>query len=134
MSRRGRELGLRFAESLARKDRAALLELLADDVDFRALTPGQVWETERPTEIVDDVLLGRWFEPSDHIDALDAVETSEIVDRTRVGYRFAVTNPDGRFLVEQQAYLDEVDGRIGWLRIMCSGFRLLDTDQDSESS
>jgi hypothetical protein len=40
-----------------------------------------------------------------------------------VGYRFSVTNPDGRFLVEQEAYLAERDGRIGWMRVVCSGFR-----------
>lgn len=40
-----------------------------------------------------------------------------------MGYRFSVTNPDGRFLVEQQAYLEPRDGRIGWMRVVCSGFR-----------
>jgi hypothetical protein len=25
--------------------------------------------------------------------------------------------------VEQQAYLSERDGRIGWLRVLCSGYR-----------
>ena len=34
-------------------------------------------------------------------------------------------SPDGRFVVEQQAYLEERDGRIGWMRVMCSGFRPL---------
>jgi hypothetical protein len=38
-------------------------------------------------------------------------------------YRFSVRNPDGRFLVEQQAYLPERDGRIGWMRVLCSGYR-----------
>jgi hypothetical protein len=31
--------------------------------------------------------------------------------------------PDGRYLIEQQAYLSERDGKIGWLRILCSGLR-----------
>ena len=35
---------------------------------------------------------------------------------------FAIT-ADGRFLVEQQAYIEERDGRIGWMRVVCSGFR-----------
>ena len=46
-----------------------------------------------------------------------------VADRERVGYRFSVTNPDGDFLVEQQAYLEERDGRICWMRVVCSGFR-----------
>jgi hypothetical protein len=44
-------------------------------------------------------------------------------DRERVGYRFRVRNPDGLFVVEQQAYLSGSDGRIEWMRVVCSGFR-----------
>lgn len=29
----------------------------------------------------------------------------------------------GLHLVEQQAYLSEREGRSGWLRIMCAGYR-----------
>ena len=29
----------------------------------------------------------------------------------------------GPFVVEQQAYLSERDERIGWMRVVCSGFR-----------
>lgn len=32
-------------------------------------------------------------------------------------------NADGPFVVEQQAYLEVRDGRIGWMRVLCSGFR-----------
>jgi hypothetical protein len=69
-------------------------ELLAPDVDFRALTPDKFWEASSASEVVDDVILGRWLEPTDRIDAL-----------------------------EQPAYFTVADGRIAWLRIMCSGFR-----------
>jgi hypothetical protein len=37
-----------------------------------------------------------------------------------------VRNPEGLFLVEQQAYLAERDGRIGWMRVLCSGYRPVD--------
>lgn len=40
-----------------------------------------------------------------------------------MGYRLRVRNDDGVHLVEQQAYLGELDGKIGWLRIMCAGYR-----------
>jgi len=40
-----------------------------------------------------------------------------------VGYRFRVKNPDGIFLVEQQAYLSQDDGQIAWMRVVCSGYR-----------
>ena len=51
------------------------------------------------------------------------VESDTVADRERVGYRFSVTNPDGDFLVEQQAFLAPRDGRIGWMRVVCSGYR-----------
>ena len=58
-----------------------------------------------------------------HRRALEHLEGDDFADRQRVGYRFSVTNPDGRFLVEQQAYLSARDGQIGWMRVLCSGFR-----------
>jgi hypothetical protein len=36
------------------------------------------------------------------------------------------TTQDGDFVVEQQAYIEERDGQIGWMRVVCSGFRPLD--------
>lgn len=54
---------------------------------------------------------------------LETLESDAFADRERVGYRFSVNNSDGRFLVEQQAYLEERDGQIGWMRVVCSGFR-----------
>lgn len=38
-------------------------------------------------------------------------------------HRFSIKNPEGRFLVEQQAFLTEHEGRIGWMSLSCSGFR-----------
>jgi ketosteroid isomerase-like protein len=115
--------GERFARAIAAKDEAALLDVLAPDVDFRAMTPGRFWEAADAKQIVDDVIFGRWFEPSDHIDALESVESDTVADRERVIYRFHVTNDDGAFLVEQSAYFEVVDDRISWLRIMCAGYR-----------
>jgi hypothetical protein len=51
------------------------------------------------------------------------LETDMVIDRERVGYRLAVRNADRRFLVEQQAYLYGRDGRIAWMRVVCSGYR-----------
>ena len=92
------------------------------EIDFRGLTPNRNWEANGP-EAVTSTLVGDWFEDKDEILSLEHVETDAIADRERVGYRFSVQNPDGRFLVEQQAYLSERDGRIDWMRVVCSGFR-----------
>lgn len=119
------DVGTRFAEALAAKDRDALLALLHPEVEFRAMTPRRFWEADSATEVVDDILLGTWFEPTDHIDELESVAGGEVVDRNRVGYRLRVTNDDGTSAVEQQAYYDVADGQITWLRIMCAGYRPL---------
>jgi hypothetical protein len=115
-------LGADFAAALAVKDFPRLLDLLHPEVDFRGMTPSRVWEAGDPETVVTGVLR-QWFDDTDEIEALERLETDAVADRERVGYRFSVRNPDGRFVVEQQAYLAERDGRIGWIRVLCSGFR-----------
>ncbi len=115
--------GRAYARAVAGKDRSGLLDLLADDVDFRALTPGRAWEAGTSAEVA-DVLFGSWFEPQDDIVGLISAEEGPAVEDTRqLTYRFAVRNPDGDFTVEQQAYFRTSRGRIGYLRVMCSGYR-----------
>ena len=123
-------LGERFARAIAAKDAPALLRLLDPQIDFRAMTPGRMWEADSPAQLVDEVILGKWFEPSDRIDAIEAIENGEVADRESVRYRFRVTNNDGAFLVEQQAYLGVADDRIAFLRVMCSGYRPIDKTAD----
>jgi hypothetical protein len=121
------EIGERFAEAIAKKDSAGLTELLDPEIDFRALTPNRFWESNSAATVVDDVVFGTWFDSNDHIDSLEHVQVGSVVDREKVEYRFHITNPDGAFLVEQQAYFRVSDGRIKWLRILCSGFCRVDS-------
>ena len=115
-------LGAGFAEALAAKDLDRLRDLLHPEIDFRGLTPSRFWEAgDREAAIA--IMLGDWFEESDEIESVERVESDVVADRERVGYRFGVRNPEGRFLVEQQAYLSQRDGRIGWMRVVCSGYR-----------
>jgi hypothetical protein len=122
---RATTLGADFVAALTDKDVGRLQELLHPEIDFRAMTPRRVWEAGDPKAVISDVLF-RWFEESDEIEALEQLDSDAFADRERVGYRFRVRNPEGRFLVEQQAYLSERDGRIGWMRVLCSGFRPVD--------
>jgi hypothetical protein len=116
-------LGERFARALADKDHAALKEVLAEDVDFKGLTPGRFWEATGADQVL-DVLFGHWIEDHDHIDRLESVDVGEPVEDTQhVAYRLAMTLREGPHVVEQQAYFREADGRIGYLRVLCSGYR-----------
>ena len=115
-------LGARFVAALAARDLAQVASLLHPEVDFRGMTPGRFWEASTATQVVDEILRS-WYEDRDQIDEVLEVETAWVVDRERVGYRLAVSNPDGRFLVEQQAYYQTSNGSITWMRIICSGWR-----------
>ena len=115
-------LGADFATALAEKRFDRIRDLLHPEVDFAGMTPRRSWEAGEPGAVVDEILRV-WFDDTDDIQSLDQLETDSFADRERIGYRFSVTNPKGRFVVEQQAYLEERDGRIGWMRVVCSGFR-----------
>ena len=121
-------LGGAFATALAAKDFDRIRELLHPEVDFRGLTPNRDWQAE-DAETVIGTVLRQWFEDSDEIEALLNLETDAFADRERVGYRFRVRNPEGLFEVEQQVYVAERDGRIGWMRSVCSGYRPVEEDR-----
>ncbi|MEA2421635.1 MAG: hypothetical protein QOF55_734 [Thermoleophilaceae bacterium] len=118
-------LGADFARALAAKDFGRIADLLHPEIDFRGLTPRRIWEAGDGDAVIAGVLR-EWFDESDEIEALERLETDAFADRERVGYRFTVNNPEGRFTVEQQAYLSARDGRIGWMRVLCSGYRPTD--------
>jgi hypothetical protein len=115
-------IGAQFARALSVKDFDTLSDLLHPEVDFRGLTPNRFWEATDGDSLISGVLR-QWFEDEDEIRTLELLETDVVADRERVGYRFSVRCPDGDYLVEQQAYLSTRDGRIDWMRVVCSGFR-----------
>jgi hypothetical protein len=110
-----------FGRAMAAKDRDRIRALLHPQIDFQAMTPRRVWDARSPEDIID--VVSTWFSDSDQVEDLEWLEATDFADRQRVGYRLRVRNDDGEFQVEQQAYLSERDGQIGWLRIMCSGYR-----------
>ncbi len=81
-----------------------------------------MWESHEPHSVVTDILQ-QWFEETDRIESLLRLEVDRVVDRNRVSYRLSMSNPDGRFVVEQQAYYSVVDGKISWMSVVCSGPR-----------
>jgi hypothetical protein len=118
--------GAEFAHALAERDAPRLSRLFAPELDFRAMTPNRTWQAHDADGVL-EIAFGHWFEESDRIESLERLETDSFADRERVGYRLAVSNPEGRFLVEQQAYLSagegESEGKIAWMRVLCSGYR-----------
>lgn len=117
-------LGVQLAAAIAAKDEVALRAVVADELDFKGLTPGRLWEGASCDDLV--AALGHWFEPQDHVDDLEQVlEGTPVADTSQVTYRLRLTTPDGPHLVEQQAYYRADDRGITYLRVLCSGFRPL---------
>ncbi|MBI1376853.1 MAG: hypothetical protein GC157_05140 [Frankiales bacterium] len=118
------KLAQAWGEAVSAKDHGRILELLHPELDFRAMTPRRIWEAERPDDVVSAV--AAWFDDTDEIVAVEEISTEQVADCARVQYRLRVRNDDGLHLVEQQAYVQERDGRVGYLRVMCSGYRPLE--------
>lgn len=115
-------LGGEFARALAAKDTERLRELMHSEIDFRGMTPNRFWEPAGREEVL-AMLFDSWFEPEDEIHALERLEEDGVADRQRVAWRFSVLNPDGRHVVEQQAYYTTANSQIDWMRVLCSGYR-----------
>jgi hypothetical protein len=121
MSQTATTLGLDYARALAAKEYDRLTELLHPELDFRGVTPRRSWEASDAAGFVDDVLQ-QWFGDAE-IEGIEHLESHAFADRERVVYRFRARKPDGAYVVEQTAYLGERDGRIGFMRVACSGYR-----------
>jgi len=115
--------GERFARALAAKDSEALCGLLADTVDFQALTPGRHWQASTGRQAVEGIILAHWFDAEDEIAELCSVTAGRVSDREHVAYRVRVRRSGRDYLVEQQAYYDTDGPRITWMRILCSGYQ-----------
>ena len=117
--------GERFARAIAAKDEIALSALLADRIDFEALTPGRHWQAASPREVVDEIILGRWFSAGDRIMELRSVATRRVSEREHVAYQVRVRRSDADYLVEQQAYYSTDGEQITWMRVLCSGYQVI---------
>jgi hypothetical protein len=117
-------LGRRFVEALAIKDAEALRAVLHPEVDFRGLTPNRFWEAHDRDAVL-EIVFGVWFGADDELEELVLMHSDAFADREQVRFRFRGSSRDGPMVVEQQAYLTERDGLIGWMRVVCSGQRPL---------
>ncbi len=115
--------GERFARALAGKDAAGLRAVLADPVDFQALTPGRHWQGSSSEEVAGEIILAHWFGAGDDIVALLSVATGRVAEREHVAYRVQVRRSGRDYLVEQQAYYRTDGPRITWMRLLCSGYQ-----------
>ena len=115
--------GEALARALAAKDADALCALLADQVDFQALTPGRHWQAGTAGQAVREIILAYWFGEGDDVTELCSVTSGRVLDREHVAYRVRVRRSGHDYLVEQQAYYLTDGPRITWMRVLCSGYQ-----------
>ena len=111
-----------FVDALVARDLARACALLHDDVDFRAMTPNKIWEAGGADDVA--VIMDGWFaDPDEELHAIEPTDPVTVEDTLRIGWRVRGTDDEGAFVYEQQAYVREHAGRIGWMRLFCSGYR-----------
>ena len=111
-----------FVDAVVARDFARARRLLHPEVDFRGMTPSRIWEAEGPADV--ENALRMWLDnPARDVERVDALETGEIQDTVRTGWVVQGTGADGPFVFEQQVDARERDGRVEWLRVMCTGPR-----------
>lgn len=118
-------IGRAFADALTHKSWSTIEAILHPEVDFRAMTPKQMWEARGNTEVIAHALKS-WFRDEDRVDALVSCDVRQLIDRYHLRYRLEVWRADdGPCQIEQQIYFEVDDDRIKWMRVLCSGFRPL---------
>jgi SAM-dependent methyltransferase len=113
--------GVRFAQALVAKDFERVATLLDPEVNFRALTPNRSWQARGREEVISEVL-EPWFEHEIELEGLSELHVEQLSTCQRVAYRLHGHDPDGPFLIDHHAYLEERSGLISQMRLLCSGF------------
>ena len=109
-----------FADAIVARDFARATSLLHPEIDFRGMTPNRIWEAEDPAGV--ENVLRTWLDdPDEDVEHLSPTDPASIESMTRIGWTVRITDAEGPQIFEQQAYVRERDGQIGWLRVMCSG-------------
>lgn len=117
--------GAQFITALAERDFAAAGDLIAPDIEFKALTPSQGFVDLKGSEAV-MTLMREWYGTAE---ALERIETDKILKRHHVGYRIRWADPaNGDMVFEQHAFYDlDGTGRINRLHLVCTGDQPIDS-------
>jgi ketosteroid isomerase-like protein len=109
----------RFVDAIANRDFEALDEILAPNVEFRALIPPGVREAKSPLEARG--YIEGWFGDADEFEMVrSSIDT--VGDRIHATYRLHVREDGERYVCEQHVFADLGRAGIEKLDVMCSGF------------
>lgn len=111
-----------LVDAVTTADAAALRELLAEDIWFRALLVREIVECHHRDETL--TWLHGWYGTAVAREVLH-VETVPVATRVRVTWRLRLRPawaPDVWHVIEQTGYARIVDGRVRRLDLTCTGF------------
>ena len=115
------ETATALVDAIVARDVAGAVAHLHAEIDFRAMTPNRIWEADGPPGV--EAILREWFEdPDEEVHSIEATEPVSLGATVRVGWLVHISDADGPHVFEQQAYIRERDARIGWMRVICSGW------------
>jgi hypothetical protein len=110
-----------WVDAIVERDFSGAVALLHPEIDFRAMTPNRVWDAKDPAGV--EAVLRTWLaDPDEDVQGIQATEPTSIENTVRVGWLVRVSDGGGPHVFEQQAYIRERDAKIGWMRVMCSGW------------
>jgi hypothetical protein len=116
------QLGRRLIDGIVAHDWAEIESCFEPDARLRAVVPKENAFRDRVggQEAADQIR--RWFGEAD-VTELVSSSVEPMGDRVHISYRIHEHEPDGWYLVEQQAYITLGDQGIAYLNLVCSGFR-----------
>jgi len=114
--------GQAFIDAIVAHDWDRVAACFEPGARFRALVPHDDPLRDRlgPAEAAAQVR--RWFGDADVTELLSST-VERVGDRIHIAYRIHEHEPDGWYLVEQQAYITPGTTGIAFMNLVCSGFR-----------
>ena len=118
------------AAAVARRDPQQLALALTETVRLRALLPGGVIESHGRVNVAE--CLPSLFAEFDTVEVLESAGEA-VVDRLLIHYRLALHQGSSRWVCTQTAICKVVDGRLAVVDLLCSGFREIGENDDTNA-
>jgi hypothetical protein len=119
---RGLEVGRRFIDAIVTHDWQSMADCFEPEAHFRAVVPNKNPFRDHVGGDAAADQLRRWFGDAD-VTELMASSVEPMEDRFHLTYRIHEHEPDGWYVVEQQAYITLGEQAIVFMNLLCSGFR-----------
>ena len=111
-----------FVDAIVRHDWDRIAACFAPESHFRAVVPNESPFRDRLGGSEAAAQIQRWFGDADITELVSSV-IEAMGDRVHVAYRIHEHEPDGWYLVEQQAFITPSASGFAFMNLVCSGFR-----------